>query len=65
MERKVLGRGLEALIPVDNSPNKERIQTIPVTQISASRFQPRIHFSKEKLQELADSIREKGVIQPI
>jgi len=66
MERKVLGRGLEALIPtVDNSTTRERVQMLKTEQVHASRFQPRTNFSPEKIQELAQSIKEKGVIQPI
>lgn len=65
MERKVLGRGLEALIPAGSQESKERIQNLKLSEISPSRFQPRVYFGKEKLEELANSIREKGVIQPI
>ncbi len=65
MDRKVLGRGLEALIPAGVQDNRERIQNLKLHQISPSRFQPRVQFGKEKLEELANSIREKGVIQPI
>lgn len=64
MERKVLGRGLEALIPTDANA-KERVQTLKVSQIIPSRFQPRLNFSEAKIEELARSIQEKGVIQPI
>ena len=63
MERK-LGKGLEALIPTTDLP-KERVQTLKVEQIQASRFQPRLNFSSQKIEELAKSIQEKGVIQPI
>ena len=65
MERKVLGRGLEALIPTDAQNLKERVQTLKVTQIIPSRFQPRLNFSESKIEELARSIQEKGIIQPI
>jgi ParB family chromosome partitioning protein len=65
MERKVLGRGLEALIPVDSQGIKERVLMLKVSQVQASRLQPRLNFSQEKIQELANSIREKGVIQPV
>lgn len=65
MERKVLGRGLEALIPTDAQGAKERVQTLKVSQIIPSRFQPRLNFSEAKIEELARSIQEKGVIQPI
>ena len=65
MEKRVLGRGLEALIPQDSNQAKEKIQTLKTEQVFASRFQPRLTFSQEKIEELANSIREKGVIQPI
>lgn len=65
MERKVLGRGLEALIPTDSQNFKERVQTLKVSQIIPSRFQPRLNFSGSKIEELARSIQEKGVIQPV
>jgi ParB family chromosome partitioning protein len=65
MERKVLGRGLEALIPQDSSQAREKVQHIKTEHIHASRFQPRLTFSHEKIEELARSIQEKGVIQPI
>ena len=65
MERKVLGRGLEALITPADQAAKERVQTLRVEQIHASRFQPRQRFAQEKIEELANSIREKGVIQPV
>lgn len=65
MEKKALGRGLEALIPVDSSAPRERVQMLKVSQIEPSPLQPRFHFSEEKIEELAQSIKEKGVIQPI
>ena len=66
MERKsVLGRGLDALIPSSAEAPKERVQMIKIDQIFASKYQPRLHFSEEKIEELAKSIKEKGVIQPV
>ncbi len=65
MERKVLGRGLEALIPADAQGFREKVQMLKTSQVQASRFQPRLNFSPEKIEELAQSIKEKGVIQPI
>ena len=65
MERKVLGRGLEALIPQEAGQAREKVQSLKTEQIYASRFQPRLNFSQEKIEELARSIREKGVIQPV
>lgn len=66
MERKVLGKGLEALIPQGvQGASLERVQMLKLSQIRPSRFQPRLTFSPEKISELAQSIREKGVIQPV
>jgi ParB family chromosome partitioning protein len=64
MEKSVLGRGLSALIP-ESGGEKERIQSIELNRLEASTFQPRLYFSEIRLKELADSIKEKGVIQPI
>ncbi len=68
MERRVLGRGLNALIPqtpAGTPDSRERVQILKTEQIFTSRFQPRLTFSQEKIEELANSIREQGVIQPI
>ena len=65
MDRKVLGRGLEALIPQVPADSREKVQSLKLEQIQASRFQPRLTFSEEKSQELARSIQEQGVIQPV
>lgn len=73
MEKRVLGRGLEALISsqqpqqetAHQQQTRERVQTLRVEQIQASRFQPRLSFSQEKIQELAKSIHEQGIIQPV
>ena len=65
MERKVLGRGLEALIPISQDTAREKVQMLKISQIRSSRFQPRFIFSPEKIEDLARSIKEKGVIQPI
>lgn len=66
--RKVLGRGLEALIPVPvvSEPQPgENITEIPTDAIEANPFQPRRHFDDARLKELADSIRNDGVLQPV
>lgn len=69
MPRKVLGRGLEALIPdIKEEAGKEReegFMQVPVSMVTQNRHQPRKRFDKERLKELAGSIREKGMIQPI
>ncbi len=64
-----LGRGLAALLgDVAMRPSTENalsINTIPVDQIDANPFQPRVDFNPEELESLADSIRVQGVLQPI
>jgi ParB family chromosome partitioning protein len=65
MEKKALGRGLEALIPQNQDGFKEKVQLLKTEQIYTSRFQPRLTFSQEKIEELSRSIQEQGVIQPI
>ncbi len=65
MERRVLGRGLDALIPAADNTPKERVQMLNTEQVHSSKYQPRLTFSEDKIEELAQSIREKGVIQPI
>ncbi len=69
MARKnALGRGLGALID-DADKEKleklERITEVEIEKISVNPFQPRSNFDEEALQELASSIRELGIIQPI
>lgn len=70
MKKKALGKGLNALIadiPGDllNEEDEKNIQEIPLGQISPNPNQPRKHFDPEKLEELAQSILENGLIQPI
>ncbi|MBP0969212.1 MAG: ParB/RepB/Spo0J family partition protein, partial [Oscillospiraceae bacterium] len=59
-----LGKGLDAIF-VDNSVSSDSTSTLPVSEISPDRTQPRKNFPDESLSELADSIREHGVLQPI
>lgn len=70
--RNALGRGLGALL--DDSPPKERslssggqntIQDVSLENIEVNPFQPRSHFDEVALQELADSIKTQGIIQPV
>lgn len=63
-KRSVLGRGLEALIEPTSAPG-ETIQQVPVESIQPNPFQPRQEFDPEKLAELATSIKEHGIIQPL
>lgn len=62
-----MGRGLSALIPEKPAEDRkgEFVQSIPVDKILPSRFQPRTIFNQDSLRELADSIRERGIIQPV
>jgi ParB family chromosome partitioning protein len=64
LKKKVLGRGLSALLPGPVGREAEFLR-IPVDQIRTSPFQPRRTFSPEDLRELVDSVREKGVLQPV
>jgi ParB family chromosome partitioning protein len=62
-----LGRGLDALLPgTDNDPAENAPYFLcPVESINPNPYQPRKEFDQAGLEELADSIREKGVIQPL
>jgi ParB family chromosome partitioning protein len=61
-----LGRGLDALIPgSDNKQDPAGILEVPVEQIVPNPRQPRSNMDGEELEELAGSIREHGVIQPL
>lgn len=62
-----LGRGLDALISTDTvkTEGSSSISEIAISQIKANPNQPRREFDPEALQELADSIKEIGIIQPI
>ncbi|WP_010279208.1 ParB/RepB/Spo0J family partition protein [Paenibacillus senegalensis] len=62
---KRLGRGLDALIPALDIADDEKVIEIPLTQLRANPYQPRKTFEESAIQELASSIREHGVIQPI
>ncbi|MBE6759949.1 MAG: ParB/RepB/Spo0J family partition protein [Ruminococcaceae bacterium] len=59
-----LGQGLDALFQ-STADNGISADTLRVTEIEPNRNQPRVIFDEESLQELADSIREVGIIQPI
>jgi ParB family chromosome partitioning protein len=62
---KRLGRGLDALIPSLNINEDEKVLEIPLAQIRANPYQPRKTFNQDSINELAASIKEHGVIQPI
>ena len=65
-----LGKGLDALLPVDESepetnPQEERIASIALESLRPNPDQPRKNFDQEKLEELADSIKVHGIIDPL
>lgn len=66
--RRALGKGLEALFPESvSSPNAapQTERTVPISEIRPNRHQPRQGISPEALADLAESIRQNGVIQPL
>jgi len=65
MERKALGKGISALIPERETEKGESIMLLTLGQIRPSPLQPRKEFDQQNLEELAQSIKEKGVIQPV
>mgnify|MGYP001275648546 CR=1 FL=1 len=68
MERRALGKGLSALIPekvLESGERKEEIVYVQSGQIKPNSFQPREDFDQQSIEELAQSIKAKGVIQPL
>ncbi len=65
VKKSVLGRGLGALMEDANIKPEAAINEIEIRLIEANPFQPRTHFDQESLDELAASIRQVGIIQPI
>ena len=65
-KEKGMGKGLSALLGEDFSADfSAPASTLPVSQIESCRNQPRKNFDQTKLEELADSIRQHGIIQPL
>jgi ParB family chromosome partitioning protein len=71
MEKKALGKGLQALLPEKKTlvwkvePDGQSVSLISLDQILPNRYQPRTTFVEAELEELAHSIKEHGVLQPI
>ena len=67
IKRNALGRGLDSLISMDDVPasGSTAINDIPLELITPNPDQPRTHFDNDALEELASSIRELGIIQPL
>ena len=61
--KKGLGRGLSSLI--GDSGSSTKTNKISISSIVRNKFQPRRNFNKEQMEELTNSIRERGIIQPI
>lgn len=71
-KKKRLGRGLDALLskpeavrPEAQSPGDDRLQMLPVELLQRGQYQPRSDIRKDTLDELAESIKAQGVVQPI
>lgn len=62
---KGLGKGLNALFNTDEVVAGEKVEKIPVRDIKPNPYQPRKEFKKEALEELAESIKEHGILQPV
>ncbi|MFA5533227.1 MAG: ParB/RepB/Spo0J family partition protein, partial [Mariniphaga sp.] len=65
VKRNALGRGLGALIDDAEKMKQAAINEVEISKIEANPFQPRSNFDEELLEELANSVREIGLIQPI
>jgi len=70
IKKRGLGRGLSALFGDAKSENFNEKNIVDqkiasISDITRNQFQPRINFDKDKLKELADSIKQNGIIQPI
>jgi ParB family chromosome partitioning protein len=67
-KRRALGRGLDALLPEATaviSGSKEQVFNCPIERLVPQKGQPRQHFDDARLEELAQSIREHGVLEPL
>ena len=65
MAREALGRGLRALLEGTEAVGEAELLHLQVSQVHPNPYQPRQHFDTERLQELADSLKAQGLLQPI
>ena len=70
-KKRGLGRGLDALLGIESggsgagTPPSSDLSELPLEAIDAGRYQPRRLMPAEKLEELASSIKARGIVQPI
>ncbi|HPJ02177.1 MAG TPA: ParB/RepB/Spo0J family partition protein [Candidatus Limiplasma sp.] len=65
MTKQRLGRGLDILLPQTGTMDDSPVMELPISLIDPNQAQPRKAFDNKKLEELAESIRQKGLLQPI
>ncbi|HET7787177.1 MAG TPA: ParB/RepB/Spo0J family partition protein [Myxococcales bacterium] len=65
LKRQALGRGLGALIPGGSPAERKGVMNLGIEEIRPDRGQPRRHFDEAHIEELAESIRTKGVLLPL
>ncbi len=65
MRKTGLGRGLDVLLPQNEELLETVVRDVPISEIDPNSAQPRRDFDKESLEQLADSIRQAGVLSPI
>jgi ParB family chromosome partitioning protein len=66
MKKKALGKGLKAFIPEEFGILKEeQFAELDIEKLKPSSYQPRLKFSKDSIEELASSIKESGILQPV
>jgi ParB family transcriptional regulator, chromosome partitioning protein len=62
---KGLGRGLDALLAKDEEPGGEALKTLKLDELQPGKYQPRTRMDQASLDELASSLKQQGVMQPI
>ncbi|HHY46257.1 MAG TPA: ParB/RepB/Spo0J family partition protein [Firmicutes bacterium] len=65
MVKRGLGKGLRALIPEEGEVSREQVSEVPINSIKSNPYQPRRQFDEERLQELVESIKNYGIVQPL
>lgn len=65
LHKRGLGKGLDALIPQAGVLESDAVAELDIRDLRPNPYQPRQEFNAEKLNELADSIQEHGIIQPL